>query len=187
MNPTTAQRNVPTKNHIKPLAVIGTALVLSSAGFINSSPFHRQAPKPTAPVADQLKLQSQSKQLSQTHLERPIVFSTSGNVSVSLPNFAGMLSVVFSGRVNGYRAGNFHLTVTGIPQPTGNLQLHYSSFDLRVGKSVDFEGHATSFDSTAIVIIARSDTGLIYRGKISTNVDAVSHTFSGKVLLRPVS
>ena len=183
----TTQRNLSTKNRIKPLAVLGAALVLSSAGFIGSSSFHRKAPKPTAPVAAQLKLQSQAKQLSPTHLERPIVFSTSGNVSVSLPNFAGMLSVVFSGRVNGYRAGDFHLTVSGIPQPTGNLQLHYSSFDLRVGKSVEFEGHATSFDSTAIVIMVRSDTGLIYRGKISTNVDAVSHTFSGKVFLRPMS
>ena len=116
----------------------------------------------------------------------PITFDTSGTVAVGLPNGPGVLSVTFRGRLLGRDHGNLALFASGVPQPTGTLGLNRSRFELRLSNTTTFFGHVTSFDSTAISIVARSSVGGLYRGVIQTNVNAVTNTFTAKLTLHPV-
>ncbi len=116
----------------------------------------------------------------------PLTFDTSGTVAVGLPNGPGVLSVTFRGRLLGHDHGNIALFASGVPQPTGTLGLNRSRFELRLSNKTTFFGHATSFDSTAIAIVARSSVGGLYRGVIETTVNAVTNTFTAKLTLHPV-
>ncbi len=115
----------------------------------------------------------------------PLVYRTAGHVSVGLPNGPGVLAINFFGHLVGNERAMLHLFAAGVPQPTGKLGIDRSRFDLRIGTTT-YVGHLTSFDSTAIAVLARSNTGTSYRGIIQTSVNAVTHTFSAKLTLDPL-
>ena len=115
----------------------------------------------------------------------PLVYRTTGSVSVGLPNGPGALAINFAGHLVGNARAMLRLSAVGVPQPTGELGIDRSRFELRIGKTT-YVGHLTSFDSTAISVLARSNSGESYRGTIQTTVNAVTHTFTAKLTLAPL-
>lgn len=121
------------------------------------------------------------------HEQRPLVFRIDGQVHVGLPNRIGVLAVVFSGRgLAPSRQSALHLFARGTPEPNGTLALDGSRFSLALGRGDTILGRATSFESTAIGVVAHSSTGVRYRGVLSTEVNAVTHRFTSILTLRPV-
>ena len=125
--------------------------------------------------------------VAHVHEQRPLIFRIDGQVQVGLPNRVGVLAVVFSGRgLAPSRPSALHLFARGTPEPNGTLALDGSRFSLALGRGDTIFGRATSFDSTAIGVVAHSSTGVHYRGVLSTEVNAVTHRFTSTLTLRPV-
>lgn len=126
--------------------------------------------------------------VAHVHERSPLVFQIDGSVKVGLPNGGGVLAVDFSGRgLTRTRPSVLHLFARGMPEPDGTLALDTSHFSLALGSGELIYGRATSFDSTVIGVIARSNSGVHYRGILATQVNAVTHRFSCTLTLRPVS
>ena len=103
---------------------------------------------------------------------------------VGQPNFQGALSVVFFTDHN--ILPQVHIAIDGIPMPDGSLAIRASMTSLTLTNHIQIVGSVTSYTPSEIRFRAESQSGFTYAGQINLNVNAISNTFTGQLLLRPI-
>ncbi|MDA8278386.1 MAG: hypothetical protein M0Z45_09380 [Actinomycetota bacterium] len=161
-------------------ASAATALAVISIAAYTTAQSHRQATSVLAPVASVRSVTHKTHFSSKTNT---LHYMINGRVAVGQPNFQGALSVVFF--TSRSILPQVHIAIDGVPLPDGSLSIRASMADLILTNHVEIVGPVTFYTPNGIRFRAVSRSGFSYNGQIELNVNAITNTFSGQLLLRP--
>ncbi len=157
------------------------AISLISAASLTATTKHQQLTSLSASKTPTHSITHKTHFSAKTNTLR---YSIGGRVVVGQPNFQGALSVVFF--TDRTILPQVHIAIDGVPMPDGSLAIRASMTELTLTNHIQIVGSVTSYTPYGIRFRAVSRTGFAYYGQINLSVNAISNTFTGQLLLRPL-